>query len=917
MSETNGPEPDPEEATRTQALTRALDEGLSGEGDRRFAPGQWLGPYRLKTLLGRGGMGSVWLAEQTEPVTREVALKLIHGKLLSSSAIARFEIERQVLARMSHPAIAHVYDAGTTDLGHPWLAMEYVPGEPITRFCDRHRLSTRQRLQLFMRACFGVQHAHQKGILHRDLKPANILVTEVDGEPMPKIIDFGIAVTDHSDPDNHSGPIAGTPGYMSPEQADPDGCIVDTRSDIYALGLILFELLTGERAMPRELSETPLDQIHERLRTRELLVPSQRLSKTDTASGKTATGHDARTDKLIRRLRGELDWIVIKATELERERRYASAQELAADIQRFLDHQPVEAVPGGRGYRAVKFIRRNRAAVTGAAAAFAALTVGLVAALTAMVQTDRARAEAERSRAELGEVVKFQQRMIGELDPEAMGMEILDVLVERLHEAGIERDESRGLLGLAGGTEVARQVLIGQMLEPSARALEATIHDGAAAPSLQATLAEAYDMAGAYKRARELLEQAVDAREQNLGPRHPETLEAKHRLAEVLHTGGRSDEAKSLLNEVIGALREVSGHEAEQTLLAEFTLGFVELRTGHPEVAARRLDRVVAGLERVDAGHGRLPRARIWLASALANSGDNERAREEGRKAAETVLALPPEQQDHEHIDVLRIYGGILTKAGDVAGGARLLRQTLELATSRLGDRHPETANVKNDLALALEGLSRHDEALALMEDAREIYRMVFGQTHRAWLAAQNNLALLYSSKGEADRAVEVTRGMISDARRMLDPENHELIIMEYNFGARLLRADRIDEAVEQLEQVHDIARKVHGDEHEVTLLAASRLVTARFRQGNIEQALELADTTMPKAREVFGERHRKYVNVMLRWAELLATHDRERARKAFDEIRWVLTAEEQELHDRGIDRWRDDIEALAEELAL
>ena len=903
-----------DEMQSTQALTRALDQHLDGHGDgREFAAGQSLGPYRLQRILGRGGMGSVWLAEQTAPVTRQVALKLIQSQLHSSAAVARFEIERQVLAQMAHPAIAHVYDAGTTERGFPWLTMEYVPGEPINRYCARHRLSTRERLRLFMRVCQGVQHAHQKGVLHRDLKPANILVTELDGHPVPKIIDFGIAVTRQAVDHDQSAPVAGTPEYMSPEQADPDGDPVDTRSDIYALGVVLFELLTGER--PLDLTGTPLAEVRELLRQRQPFVPSARLSISQADLDGAAVSQRARPQALINSLRRDLDWIVRRATDPDRDGRYASAQALAADIGRFLDNLPVEAAPGGRRYRAAKFVRRNRTGVAGAVTAMLALTVGLVLSFAAMVQADRARAVAEAHRAELGQVVAFQQRMISELHPEAMGIEMIDVLVDRLATAGIARDQAVSMLALTGGTEVARQVLIGQMLEPAARALEETTDAGEAEPALRATLAEAFDMAGAYSRARDQLEAAVDHRSNHLGPHHPLTLDVKHELADALHSLGEMEVAEQVLDEVIEHRLAHFGPADEETLLAQLSLGYLNLRDGQADLAAERLQQVVAGLSAIDPAHPRLPRVRSHLANALRHGGDTEGALEQGRLAVEAVMQLPSEQLQAEHIDVIRLHASAISDAGDIEAGTQQLRSTLTLARQRLGDRHPLTANVKNELALSLEALDRHDEALELMLQARDIYRMVFGERHRDWLVAQNNLALIHSSRGETDQAIELTRAMVEAARHMMGESHHDLVTIEHNFGARLLRADMVDEAVEQLEHTLAMAEEIHGTEHPMVALIAARLTYALYMAGQTGRALDLSKTAMPDLREAYGQRHRAYVYLAVQWALLLAEDRPDLAREMLTDLEWVLEADEKELESTGVQRWADLVIELAEKV--
>ncbi len=338
--------------------------------DRKF-----IGPYRLETQLGEGGMGQVWLAEQTAPIKRQVALKLIKGGMFDSPTLQRFQSERQSLALMDHPAIAKVFDAGATPDGQPYFVMEYVPGVPLTDYCDQKRLKIPERLELFIKVCEGVQHAHQKAIIHRDLKPANILVVEVDGKPLPRIIDFGLAKGANREVLGEAqftlaGSFLGTPGYISPEQADPGLQDVDTRTDVYSLGVVLYVSLTG--SLPFETQrgrKQPLDQALRQLREDDPPRPSTRVGTQTETSQATAEARGTEPNQLVSLLRGDLDCITMKALEKDRARRYGTAMELATDIKRYLTHEPVLARPASTAYRTAKFVRRNRTVVALTAAA--------------------------------------------------------------------------------------------------------------------------------------------------------------------------------------------------------------------------------------------------------------------------------------------------------------------------------------------------------------------------------------------------------------------------------------------------------------------------------------------------------------------------------------------------------------------
>src|SRR5213075_3168344 len=348
-------------------------------------PGTIIGRYKILEKIGEGGFGAVYVAEQREPVKRRVALKIIKLGMDTRQVVARFEAERQALALMDHPNIAKVFDAGATETGRPFFVMELVRGIRITDYCDRHQLPTRERLDLFINVCHAVQHAHQKGIIHRDLKPSNILVADHDGVPVPKVIDFGIAKATTDQPLTDKTlftafeQFIGTPAYMSPEQARMSGLDLDTRTDIYSLGVLLYELLTGKTPFDaQDLLAAGLDEMRRTINEKEPARPSTRLS-TMLEGELTSTAKHRRTEapKLVHLIRGDLDWIVMKALEKDRARRYETANGLAMDVQRYLIDEPVVARPPSNLYRFQKLASRNKLAFAAAGAVTAALIIGL------------------------------------------------------------------------------------------------------------------------------------------------------------------------------------------------------------------------------------------------------------------------------------------------------------------------------------------------------------------------------------------------------------------------------------------------------------------------------------------------------------------------------------------------------------
>ena len=515
------------------------DAGTRSQSDDPYSPPSQIGPYRIVRKLGEGGMGEVYLAEQTDPIQRLVAVKVIKLGMSTRQVVARFESERQAMALMDHPGIARIFDAGTVG-ERPYFVMEYVEGTPVTTYCNENRLSLAERLELFIRICDAVQHAHQKAVIHRDLKPTNVLVTVRDGQPVPKVIDFGVAkaigrrlteLTMHTE----LGQLLGTPRYMSPEQLDLTSPDVDTRSDVYSLGVLLYEILTGVVPFEDDSRRTKnLAELLRQLREREPERPSARLTTQGEVARQIAAERGTSPSTLIRQLQGDLDWIVLKALEQERERRYGSAAELAADLRRFQRSELIEARPPDLWYRTTKFVRKHRAGVASVAAVFL-----LLAAFSVVMsfQADRLARERDRANRE-AESARQVSRFLTEL------FKVPDPYVSQ------------------GVTPSAREIL-----DRGAREIEFELADQPLVRArLQRTMGQAYENLGLYADAEELFLSAHDVLKREAGEHAPETVTAFADLASLYYRQGRYEQAEAALTQSIEQKRQVLGEDDPATL---------------------------------------------------------------------------------------------------------------------------------------------------------------------------------------------------------------------------------------------------------------------------------------------------------------------------------------------------------------
>jgi serine/threonine protein kinase len=572
-------QPDPNATTPAERSPRSARVAIDERVGTMIA-----GRYSLVELIGEGGMGSVYLANQTEPVKRQVALKLIKTGVDSQGVLARFDAERQALAMMDHPNIARIYDGGVTISKHPYFVMELVKGVPLTEYCDQKRLTVNARLELFVAVCQAVQHAHQKGIIHRDLKPGNVLVTEVDGRPTPKVIDFGVAKATEVDLTDMSlwdtGAIVGTPTHMSPEQADPSSMDVDTRTDVYALGVILYELLVG--SPPLDAKDFKRGAVLEMLRMVREVDPPRPSTKLRTAEAlpNIAANRGIEPGRLSNLLQGELDWVVMKALEKDRNRRYDTANGFARDIQRYLADEVVEARPPSRGYRLKKFVKRNKGQVIAASLLLVTLLSGIVGTSWGMREANLARV-AERKRADGERDAKLDAREKERLAVEAAAKEKAARLEEerqRKFAESISRFvqddflaltsvEGQGRFGGDEATGLSKDTTLGQLLDRAAEKLRARKDlDPRIEAELCWIIGVNYRSAGDAAKGVRFLERAVELRRRVLGPEHHDTLNAQNSLGVGYAAAGRLDKALPLYEETLARQKAKLGPDQPYTL---------------------------------------------------------------------------------------------------------------------------------------------------------------------------------------------------------------------------------------------------------------------------------------------------------------------------------------------------------------
>jgi serine/threonine protein kinase len=873
----------------TPAVAPGTDDEPQGRWFDRDAPappaegpGMVVGPYRLLQKLGEGGMGAVWMAEQHEPVQRRVAVKVIKAGMDSAHVLARFEQERQALALMDHPNIARVLDAGETPPAYaggsprPYFVMELVKGVPFTQYCDRERLSLRERLELFMPVCQAVQHAHQKGVIHRDLKPSNVLVALYDGKPIPKVIDFGVAKATAQKLTERTlftevGQIVGTLEYMAPEQAELNNLDVDTRADVYALGAILYELLTGGPPFAaRQLRGAAFTEMLRIIREVEPARPSVKLAGSGDLAA-IAAQRRLEPRKLTRLVQGDLDWIAMKCLEKERGRRYETANGLALDVQRHLADEPVQAGPPSAAYRLGKFLRRNRGPVLAAGAVLLALVGGVIGTTVGLVQAQKAhQAEREQRRLVEGErdekekarqaanasALQAQANERSAINARVLAQKRLAQVKKANDILGwifVDLDPRHGEKeGLPLSVQLARR------LDRASEMLEgAEIGDPVMTAYLQETLGASQAHLGFPKRGLVLLTQARTTLEDRLGADHPDTLNCMNYLAEAYMLNGELEKATPLFEETLAKRRKRLGPDDPETLVSMNNLANAYEHAEQPEKALPLHEEVLAKRK---ARFGPDDPATL---ESMHNLSSTYLAMGQMAKAVpllEEALAKARAQLAPDAVLTLACMNSLASAYGDLGQPKKALplaEEVLPTLKTKLGPDHPYTLSALNTLGKVYWQLGRLDKALPLLEESLARRKANSGADHPLTLTAMNNLGEVYREVGRLDQAVPLMEEGLARSRAKLGPDHSETLNALNNLAVAYRDAGEPKKAFPLQEEAVERLQRKMGPDHPLTLSALNNLATGYWQDRQLDRSIPLFEKTLELRKAKLGPNHR------------------------------------------------------------
>jgi serine/threonine protein kinase len=821
------------------------DTPASAGNDR---PGAKIGPYVLQSLIGEGGMGSVYLALQEEPVRRQVALKIIKAGLTDRKAISRFEAERQALALMDHPNIAKVLDGGTTADHRPYFVMELVKGTPITTFCNEHRLTIDQRLALMVKVCRAVQHAHQKGIIHRDLKPSNVLIAVVDRRPVPKVIDFGVAKAidrrlNQSTELTQFGQIVGTLAYMSPEQAGGTESDVDTRADIYALGVLLYELLTGDTPLPRQQWQDAsllkaLMLIKEGTATKLSL-------RIKSANNIERIAQDRRTSptRLGRWLEGDIDAIVLKCLERDRGQRYDSAVALARDIERYLADEPVEACPPSMLYQFKKTARRHRRVIV-LAVLFLALLVG--GSLFSLEQARRAKG-AEKKALEARDAEAAARRSADDLRRQALKAEaaaesearraqaseaqsraVLDFFRTHFLSVARPRDQDGGL-----GQDVTVRHAI-EAIEPQIAG--AFSGQPVAEAAIRDAIGLTYLYLGESRIALAQLQKSLALRREHLGPAHADTLVSMSRLASAYRQAGRFPEAIAQYEEVLTHRSTGDSNDAE-TIRTMDGVAHAYLDAGRVADGLAMCEKATRLVKQSSADD----RVTLALCNSLARAYLDAGRIAEACSLYKETLDKSIHKLGAYHPQTLETMNGLALAyhTGGKADSIPLFEKVLAGRQATLGPDHPQTWTTMDNLALAYQAAGRINDALPLYRESLKRRQEKLGRNHPATLESMSNLAYAYRSAGKTAEAISMGKETLA-LQKQLGPDYSATVVTMNDLANALASAGHLTEAFSLYQDALQTARRLLGPEHPKTLQIMVDLGAAYHANEENDKAISL-----------------------------------------------------------------------------